>query len=252
METRNLEKALDIVSVLVAGEDVSERGANAALYQEYNTNPEVYDIVVMCLKKMNLSVYEYNNSLFAAPKEQHSAFGYSNEELRKELGLRLNKELYLVYFIIYNIIMEFYKDTLSTTYAEFVRAEDIIKKTDETTSGMIDRKTGFVLNEVEENSFRQIALSWDELPTVTADSAELRAARNSKSGFVKLTCNFLVSQKLLKENENRYYPTDRFKALIENYFDDSNHDYSKGRMAQLLGDEAKEDVYAADKQNQGE
>ena len=148
--------------------------------------------------------------------------------------------------------MEFYTDTLSTTYAEFVRAEDIIKKTDETTSGMIDRKTGFVLNEVEENSFRQIALSWDELPTVTADSAELRAARNSKSGFVKLTCNFLVSQKLLKENENRYYPTDRFKALIENYFDDSNFDNSKGRMAQLLGDEAKEDVYAADKQNQGE
>ena len=43
--------------------------------------------------------------------------------------------------------------------------------------------------------------------------------------------NFLVSQDLLAENEDRYYPTDRFRALIENYFDDY-----KGRLAQLLAD----------------
>ena len=47
MENRNLDKALDIVSKLITGENVSERGANAALYQEYNNNAEVYDIVHM-------------------------------------------------------------------------------------------------------------------------------------------------------------------------------------------------------------
>lgn len=36
MENRNLDKALDIVSKLITGENVSERGENAALYQEYN------------------------------------------------------------------------------------------------------------------------------------------------------------------------------------------------------------------------
>ena len=41
--------------------------------------------------------------------------------------------------------------------------------------------------------------------------------------------NFLVKQELLIESGDRYYPTDRFRALIENYFDD----YS-GRLAQLL------------------
>ena len=55
-------------------------------------------------------------------------FGYTNEELRNKLGLRVNRELYLVYFIIYNIITEFYTDSASTTYAEFVRVEDIVKK----------------------------------------------------------------------------------------------------------------------------
>ena len=117
MESRNIEKALEISAKLAAGETVSEQGTNAALYQEYSTNPEVYDMVLLSLKKMELSVYEYNNSLFAAPKAHGSLFGYSNEALRRELGLRTNGELYLAYFIIYNIIMEFYTDTISATYA---------------------------------------------------------------------------------------------------------------------------------------
>ena len=99
MESRNIEKALEISAKLAAGETVSEQGTNAALYQEYSTNPEVYDMVLLSLKKMELSVYEYNNSLFAAPKAHGSLFGYSNEALRRELGLRTNGELYLASFI---------------------------------------------------------------------------------------------------------------------------------------------------------
>ena len=242
MESRNIEKALEISAKLAAGETVSEQGTNAALYQEYSTNPEVYDMVLLSLKKMELSVYEYNNSLFAAPKAHGSLFGYSNESLRRELGLRTNGELYLAYFIIYNIIMEFYTDTISATYAEFVRVEDIVRKVDDTTAGIVDKKNGFVLSEIEENSFRSLALSWDSLPAATVELSELRAAKNSKSGFVKLVCNFLVSQQLLSDNQERYYPTDRFRAVVENYFDES-----RGRIMELLDQSGEErDEHAAD------
>ena len=225
-----------------SAETVSEQGTNAALYQEYSTNPEVYDMVLLSLKKMELSVYEYNNSLFAAPKAHGSLFGYSNEALRRELGLRTNGELYLAYFIIYNIIMEFYTDTISATYAEFVRVEDIVRKVDDTTAGIVDKKNGFVLSEIEENSFRSLALSWDSLPAATVELSELRAAKNSKSGFVKLVCNFLVSQQLLSDNQERYYPTDRFRAVVENYFDES-----RGRIMELLDQSGEErDEHAAD------
>ena len=242
MESRNIEKALEISAKLAAGETVSEQGTNAALYQEYSTNPEVYDMVLLSLKKMELSVYEYNNSMFAAPKAHGSLFGYRNEALRRELGLRTNGELYLAYFIIYNIIMEFYTDTISATYAEFVRVEDIVRKVDDTTAGIVDKKNGFVLSEIEENSFRSLALSWDSLPAATVELSELRAAKNSKSGFVKLVCNFLVSQQLLSDNQERYYPTDRFRAVVENYFDES-----RGRIMELLDQSGEErDEHAAD------
>lgn len=230
MENRNLDRALDIVSKLITGEPVSEKGANASFYQEYNNNAEVYDIVNMSLKKMNLRLYEYNNGLYVSAGENNTVFGYTNEELRKELGIKLNRELYLAYFVIYNTITEFYNDTATSTYAEFVRVEDVIDNVDKAIPGIIDKKAGIVLDEIEENSFKQIALSWEELPAATVeDQSGVRAARNSKAGFVKMVFNFLVSQALMAESRDRYYPTDRFRALIENYFDDY-----RGRFAQLL------------------
>ena len=230
MEDRNLDKALDIVSKLIMGEQVDEKGANAALYQEYNNNASVYDIVQMSLKKMSLNIYEYNNGLYVSAGENNSVFGYSNEELRKELGIRLNRELYLAYFIIYNTITEFYSDTTTSTYAEFVRLEDIIGSVDKAASGIIDKRAGIIMDEIEENSFKQLALSWEELPATTVEEQSgIRAARNSKAGFVKIVLNFLVSQELLVENQERYYPTDRFRALIENYYEDY-----RGRFAELL------------------
>ncbi|MFR2511082.1 MAG: hypothetical protein ACLS9K_02165 [Lachnospira eligens] len=47
--------------------------------------------------------------------------------------------------------------------------------------------------------------------------------------MVKLVLNFCVAQELLVESQDRYYPTDRFRSLIENYFDDY-----RGRFAELM------------------
>ena len=91
MDNRNLEKALDIVSALLMGETVGATGGNAPLYQEYSHNSEVYDILMQIFKKMDIHLYEYNNSLFISPGN-NKVFGYTNEELKRLMGLRLNKE----------------------------------------------------------------------------------------------------------------------------------------------------------------
>lgn len=69
---------------------------------------------------------------------------------------------------------------------EFVKVEDIVKNVDYAVLAIIDKKLGMIIDDIEENSFKQIALSWDELPVITVeDTADVRAARNSKTGFVK-------------------------------------------------------------------
>ncbi|MGN0161943.1 MAG: DUF6063 family protein [Lachnospiraceae bacterium] len=229
MEERNLDRALDIVSKLINGEDIS-KNSNIALYEEYNANSEVYTMVHACLKKMNLDIYEFQYALYVSPGENNRIFGYTNEELRKILGLKVNKELFLCYYIIYNIIMQFYTDTTTYNYVEFVKLEDIIATVDGSVSSIVDLSSGLILDEVEENSFKQIALMWHDLQAMSVeDLNDVRAARNSKSGYVKIVCNFLEDQKLLTQVEGRYYPTNRFRALIENYFDNY-----KGRIHEVL------------------
>ena len=237
MDNRNLEKALDIVSALLMGETVGATGANAPLYQEYSHNSEVYDILMQIFKKMDIHLYEYNNSLFISPGNNNKVFGYTNEELKRLMGLRLNKELFMVYFVIYNILTEFYKDSANSTYLEYIRIEDVIRTTDAALSGLIDHSKGIVMEEAEEESFKALALLWDELPVVSVDDKNgQRAAKNSKSGYAKITFNFLVSQNLFTESKERYFPTDRFRAIAENYFENN-----RGRLYEIMNCNAGEE-----------
>lgn len=232
MDNRNLNKALEIVSKLITGETVGEK-ENTLLYEEYSNNAEVYDILSAICSNLCLNLYEYNNTLFLSAGNKNQVFGFSNEELKRVMGLRLNKELFLTYFIMYNMITEFYKDSATSTYLEYLRIEDVIKAVEASFYGIIDHSTGIVMEEAKKDSFKALALLWDELPIVSLeDKNGVRAAKNSKSGFVKLTFNFLLEQKLFIESAEKYYPTDRFRAIAENYFEEN-----RGLLYELMNRE---------------
>lgn len=244
MEDKNLSKALDIVSRLITGEEIGrDVKESSSLYDEYATNGEVYDITNSICKKLNLSLYEYEYSLYVSAGENNRVFGYSNDELKKEIGVKLNRELFLCYFIIYNVITWFYHDTGSYTFNEYVKIEDLIHSVDSSLSSVIKELSVYSLNEVEENSFKTIALIWEDLPVVSGEETNARAARGSRYGFVKMTLNFLINQELMIENEGRYYPKKRLKGLTKNYFEEY-----KGRLYEIMKGDTLD---AAHKQNQG-
>lgn len=96
----------------------------------------------------------------------------------------------------------------------------MIEEADKYLADVTKRLSVFSAEDVGAESFKAVGLLWDELPAVSHavyDGEKTKASKASKSGYVKLTFNFMVSQKLFVENEERYYPTDRFKALCENY-----------------------------------
>lgn len=231
MDTRNLEKAVEIFGALLNGEEINrEAGKNTALYDAYNTSSEVGDILDVLLKKLNLKLYEHNYGLFLTAGDHNRVFGFTNEELKRAMGLRLNKELYLCYFIIYNIILYFYKDSASYTYAEYIRIAEAADGIGANLSRIMDGLKVFARNELEENSFRTLALLWDELPAViNEDTGEIRAGRGSRAGYVKLVFNFLIAQGMFAEVEERYYPTERFHAIVRNYYEEE-----RGRLYEIL------------------
>lgn len=238
-----LDKALDIVSALMSGNEVKRNGENANLYEEFALGTEVYDQVTTIFQKLNIDLYEYNNALYISAGDNNKVFGYTNEELKREIGVKLNRELYLCYFIIYQIISIFYKDAGNRNYTEYIKNESVIFAVDRGLLGIVKKLRELSLDEVEENSFQEIAMVWEDMPLTQTEDVVARASRGSKTGFVKLVFNFMVSQGLLVEAEGRYYPKERLKALIENYYD-----AHKGRLYEIMRGEND----AADKQNQGE
>lgn len=234
MEERSLEKALDIYSALITGQEVSRSNADTReLYEEYYSNQAVYDITNRLMKKLNLSVYEYEDSIYVTAGDGNRIFGYTNDDMKKLLGLRLNKELYMVYFIMYNALLFFYQDSASYQIKEYVKLEDMLEQVSSYLSRITSDLSVYSMDELSQDSFKTIALLWDEIPTVTSDDKDKnRASRASRVGYIKLTFNFLVAQKLFVEVEDRFYPTKRFKAVAENYFEEY-----KGKIYKILGGE---------------
>ncbi len=234
MEERSLDKALDIYAALITGKEISRHNPDTReLYEEYYTNSAVYDITTRLVKKLNLDIYEYNDAIYVTAGEGNRIFGYTNDDMKRQLGLRVNKELYMVYFIMYNILLSFYQDSASYQVKEYVKLEDILTQISDYLSAITSDISVYSMDELEEDSFKTIALLWDELPVVTSDEKDKnRASRASRTGYVKLTFNFFLEQKLFVAVEDRYYPTDRFKAVVENYFEEY-----KGRIYKVLGGE---------------
>lgn len=237
MTNQTIDKAMEIFAKLITKQEINNRGENISLYESYTENSEVYDLVGQLFHSLDLNIYQFNNGLYVSPGENNRVFGYTNEELRNELGVRLNRELYLCYFIIYNIIVQFYTDSATFTYREYVKIDDIVEAVNLSFGKIFNETQTIVVTEIEEYSFKEIAMIWEDMPLVLNENNQIRADKSSRTGLTKRVFKFLISEQLFIQVEDMYYPTDRLKALIEHYFEEN-----RSRIYEILTEGDKEDA----------
>lgn len=242
MEQRNLEKAMEIYGRLIIGEEVSKT-VNSDLYDSYAGNTEVYDILDTVLKKSNLKLYEYGDALYVCAGAGNKVFGFTNDDLKREIGLRLNKELFLAYYMIFETVILFYENSGDVSVREYVKVSDVIEAVTAGLLGVMKKIGTEAMNEVEETSFKTIALLWDELPMTAQneDMSTLKAARGSKIGLTKLVFNFLKAQNLFYESGDKYYATGRFRAMVQNYYEDE-----QSRLFEIARGGERDAAYSSD------
>ncbi|MCR5103339.1 MAG: DUF6063 family protein [Eubacterium sp.] len=220
---KSMEKALDIYSVLATGRSLSASDKETAeLYNAFYSDSEVYDITTGLLSRLNLKLYEYNESLFVTAGSGNKVFGYTNDDLKKILNLRLNKELFLVYFIMYVVLLQFYKASDTYQIKEYIRTDELLEAVTQEMGRISGSTDVYSDDDLNESSFKAVSLLWDSLPPmISEDKDRTKASRGSRVGYVKLTSNFLVSEGLFLQVDDRLYPTDRLHAIAENYFEDN-------------------------------
>ena len=220
---KSMDKALDIYSALISGKTISAKDKETSeLYNAFYSDSEVYDITTGLLQRLNLKIYEYGETIFITAGTGNKVFGYTNDDLKKSLGLRLNRELYLVYFIIYEALLQFYKTSDAYQIKDYVRVDELIEAVSRDLGRISSVDETYSQDEVNDGSFKAVALLWDSLPPmISEDRDRNKASRGSRMGYMKLASNLLSSEGIFTVVDDRMYPTDRFHAIAENYFEDS-------------------------------
>ena len=220
---KSMEKALDIYSALISGKKVSaDDKETSELYSAFYSDSEVYDTVTGLLDRLNLKMYEYGDSIFITAGTGNKVFGYTNDDLKRMLGLRLNRELYLVFFIIYETLLQFYKNSDSYQIKDYVRVDELIEVVGKELKRVSSFDESYSQDDINDGSMKAVALLWDSLPPmISEDKDRNKASRGSHMGFVKLASNLLSSEGIFTVVDDRLYPTDRFHAIAENYFEDN-------------------------------
>lgn len=222
MIEKALEVAIHITTKLIKGEQVSNT-INTNLYDAYMSDSEVYDYVQQLIEGFELQLIDdFGGGLHITCGLNNKAFGYSNEELRRRLRVNNNSELYVVYFLMYVVITQFYSDSSTTTFKNFIKRMDIVSETDLLLKQIITELDTISEDEIKQNSLKNIAIIWDSIPTFLnndqEDTNKSRAGNSSKTGYVKKLLQFLKEEDLFVEDNDMYYPTNRFHALAQNYF----------------------------------
>jgi hypothetical protein len=218
----DFDKSQEIVGYLLKHNELLE-DKERELYNNYIIDTTIQSLVQKIILSYDLHLIEYNRGLYITPGLNNQYFGYKNAELRTLLKVDTNNDMYLCYFIMYTIITMFYKETAYATYKDYITNTEVVERVDTTVRAITINQSEDVT--YEESSLQAIREKWFDMEETLVNAAEnsLESSRktDTKYSFVNRTLDFLVDENILMRNklEKSFAPTDKFKALIADFFD---------------------------------
>jgi len=179
------------------------------------------------LSEAKAEILSQGDVLYFVPEMDNDLFAYSNEYLRKKIGLGNNNQLCLAQFIFINVLGEFYGEQYHTINEprSFVKLEEIIKKV---------RKCIEKFKEIDKNELHELSHdydlnligmidAWESLTQETDDIKDIRRAPKRVRGFFINVLRFWVNESLvLVQDEEEIYLTEKMKGIAGNYYNQSD------------------------------
>lgn len=152
-------------------------------------------------------------------------FTYNNEEMRKELGVNVNRELYLCSFIVMTLLAAFYdsEDSIEPSRESLILSDLSEMVSEGFRELALDENVDLIENEARVN-LREPSELWFDLPYKKAGTAEQHRRSRSKYAYLLKTGDFLEKHGLVKVFQDRQvFPGERLHSLIVQYYNNLEH-----------------------------
>ena len=228
------QKSMMIIKELLLGNEVSDR-KNSDLKETHRLESSVANEIDEILDIFDLDLFEgQEGELFISPRVENTIFGYKNEEMRILMKVDTNLELYMCYFIIYCVLIMFYKDDTGRTGRSYLTVDALKEEVDlrfELLKSSIDDNKISVEELESMEGCQAITDLWlNKIADTNVKSAaidEKDSRSKTKLGYCNRVLLFLENQDLLfcDKITLKYSPTERFKTIVCHAYSNSNYNY---------------------------
>jgi len=188
-------------------------------------------------QEAEVKIFAAGGNIYLTPGVDNSYFGYKNAELREQMKLRNNSELYLAYFVILCLLAKFYNsEDQSLTSRQFISLEEL----EETVTEHVNTVMELELEEVElqeekyQLNLRSVSETWQDMPAFDDTVKNLKSARNNRVSFLLRVMKFLEEEGLVQILEDReIIILPKMEHLVVKYY---FHSQRKEMLLQLLSD----------------
>lgn len=208
------------------------RVKNPELFDEYYKNPDVQMFFENIVNPTaDVTLLETPNMVVFCPNPDNRFFGYTNEELRKQMigSNTSNTDLYLGYFIILCLLAEFYgpniiDNELSNGGITYVKISELVKTVTDRLQTVADRDEDEIsmLEFETDTNLKQAARHWLNKPEYNPRLKIQRISHLTRMGFVLKVCKFLEDEGLVHtQNDREVYLKEKAQLMVRRYYGDA-------------------------------
>lgn len=229
---KTVETSLELLKELLE-KPVVDRENNEALVNRVRFDQDVINLWKEVIEPVfEVKLISLIDKFYLTTGLAGGIFTYSNEEMRRQLGVETNKELYLCSFIVLTMLAAFYESEDSAAPSrESIILPDLQSLVSDNLLELASDDYVEVMEDETRVNLKEPAELWLDLPYQKSDVEQHRRSRSQLSYLLK-TMDFLQKHGLVRMIRDRQvFPEERLHNLVNHYYHNMDH---KNEILELL------------------
>jgi hypothetical protein len=198
-----------------------ERRDDPALFSSYKDD-DVRELLTRVQEMDKVRIFQDERSLFMIPEIDNELYRYTNEELRQEMKLKNNSELFTIQFMWMVILGKFYGDQYEQTGEprSFIPIDEIREFMDESIESFKTQQQEKIEELSNEYllSLDEIIKTWEQLGTISENTKSVERSTTKDYGFMYKGLRFWEENKLIIIREREIILTEKGRIIPEHYY----------------------------------